>query len=39
LGHAIVDDSASVPKIDLPVSPIAGDLAGPADAPLPTPEP
>jgi hypothetical protein len=39
LGHAIVDDSASYPKIDLPVSPTAGDLAGPGDAPLPTPEP
>jgi hypothetical protein len=39
LGRAIVDDSASVAKIDLPVSPTAGDLAGPGDAPLPTPEP
>lgn len=39
LGHALFDDSATAPKIDLPVSPTAGDLAGPKFAPIPTPEP
>jgi hypothetical protein len=39
LGHAIIDDSATAPNIDLPVSPTTGDLAGPADAPLASPEP
>ena len=37
-GHALFDDSASAPQIDLPVSPTTGDLAGPADAVIPTPE-
>ena len=39
LGHALFDDSATAPQIDLPVSPTAGDLAGPAGAVIPTPEP
>jgi hypothetical protein len=39
LGHALVDDSATAPQIDLPVRPTAGDLAGPAGAVMPTPEP
>jgi hypothetical protein len=38
LGHALFDDSASAPQIDLPVRPTTGDLAGPADAVIPTPE-
>ena len=38
LGHALFDDSASAPQIDLPVRPTAGDLAGPAGAVIPTPE-
>jgi len=38
LGHALFDDSASAPQIDLPVSPTAGDQAGPAGAVIPTPE-
>ena len=39
LGHALFDDSATAPRIDLPVRPTTGDLAGPGDAPIPTPEP
>ena len=39
LGHALFDDSATAPKIDLPTSPTAGDLAGPVGAVIPTPEP
>jgi hypothetical protein len=38
LGHALFDDSATAPQIDLPVSPTTGDLAGPAGAVMPTPE-
>jgi L-Lysine epsilon oxidase N-terminal/L-lysine epsilon oxidase C-terminal domain len=39
LGHQLFDDFATAPPIDLPVSPTAGDLAGPTGAPIPTPEP
>jgi hypothetical protein len=39
LGHALFDDSATAPHIDLPLQPTAGDLAGPGDAIIPTPEP
>ena len=39
LGHALFDDSATGPKIDMPAHPTTGDLAGPADAPMPSPEP
>ena len=39
LGHALFDDSATAPKIDLPVHPTTGDLAGPVEAPMPSPEP
>jgi hypothetical protein len=39
LGHALFDDSATAPRIDLPTSPTAGDLAGPVGAAIPTPEP
>jgi hypothetical protein len=38
LGHALIDDTSFYPQIDLPTHPTAGDLAGPADAPIPTPE-
>ena len=39
LGHALADDTASIPRIDPPLRPTAGDLAGPPDAVIPTPEP
>jgi hypothetical protein len=38
LGHALFNDSATAPHIDPPVSPTAGDLAGPVGAAIPTPE-
>jgi hypothetical protein len=38
LGHHLFDDSAIAPRIDLPVTPTTGDLAGPAGTPLATPE-
>jgi hypothetical protein len=39
LGHALFDDSAIAPRIELPDAPTTGDLAGPTDAPIATPEP
>jgi hypothetical protein len=39
LGHALFDDTSTAPHIDLPLQPTAGDLAGPVDAIIPTPEP
>ena len=39
LGHHLFDDSATAPRIDLPVTPTTGDLAGPAGTPMATPEP
>ena len=39
LGHALFDDTPTAPRIDLPASPTAGDLAGPTGAVIPTPEP
>ena len=38
LGHALFDDAANYPPIDLPVRPTAGDLAGPSYSAVPEPE-
>jgi hypothetical protein len=39
MGHALVDDSATAPHIDLPARPNADDLSGADDVGIGTPVP